>query len=101
MANIVRTNSGAQRRVHQLWVHDLQASADELLLNPDTFTGLKVGDLVEVCSVDRSDEQKRVVLMVGTLEKKGLAANLQVSLRRDIAELFQFPLRKDVLVRQV
>src|SRR5262245_7063793 len=100
-ANLSRTVSGTQRRVYQLWVHDSQLSQEEILLNSDTFSALKVGDLVDICTTDRIDDQKRVILMVGVLEKKGLAPNLQVSLRRDIADLFQFTVRKDVLVRPI
>ncbi|KYR02324.1 DEP domain containing protein [Tieghemostelium lacteum] len=78
-----------------LWVHDQSFSKEELVINPEHFPKLKVGDIVEVSST--TNTTKTLCLRVKTLAPVR-QSTLQISIAKYIAQVFDFSNRREVIV---
>ncbi|KAI9335535.1 hypothetical protein BDR26DRAFT_1009283 [Obelidium mucronatum] len=92
-----------------LWVHDSRFSSHEVVINPDTFAFVSVGDLLEVFhpdneggTRDRDREPQRLVLQVSALDTDAVAKqpHLQISIAQHLAALFELLPRTHVIVRK-
>ncbi len=58
-------NQKKDRKSFKLWVHPLNFSQEELVINPDYFPGLKIGDILEIYRPENPD--KKLILQVGSI----------------------------------
>ncbi|KAJ3178712.1 vacuolar membrane-associated protein iml1 [Gaertneriomyces sp. JEL0708] len=109
---------------YNLWVHDDRFSKRDLVLNPDVFKNVKVGDLVEIFhpggapaaaaasggsggggagDATLNKRKDAVILQVENMEDSlgGGKTSLQISIAQHVAALFNLHARKDVIVRKV
>eukprot|EP00474_Spongospora_subterranea_P005055 CRZ05513.1 hypothetical protein [Spongospora subterranea] len=74
------------------------SSNDDLRVNPEFFQGLKQNDLVTISDVDRQNDNQ---LQIRITKMKPVKGNIQISIRKSIADLFELKNRGQVLVRVV
>ncbi|KAJ3002221.1 UNVERIFIED_CONTAM: GATOR complex protein depdc5 [Siphonaria sp. JEL0065] len=89
-----------------LWVHDSRFSSHEVVINPETFTFVSVGDLLEVFHPDsefKDKDRERLVVQVSALDTDAIAKqpHLQISIAQHLAALFELLPRTHVVVRKV
>ncbi|RIA87584.1 hypothetical protein C1645_827583 [Glomus cerebriforme] len=88
-----------------LWVHNEIFSKQDFILNPDFFPGIKLGQLLEIYpSNEESDVAKHLIVKVDSLDKENIGKEkpiLQISVSSNIANIFKFKTRTNVLVREV
>ncbi|KAJ3084150.1 vacuolar membrane-associated protein iml1 [Rhizoclosmatium hyalinum] len=98
--------------MHILWIHDSRFSSLEVVINPEAFPTVAVGDLLEVFhpdgpggnSVDATTSDKqRLVVQVSAFETEAAAKqpHLQISIAQHLAALFDLMPRAHVIVRKV
>lgn len=58
-------NQKKDRKSFKLWFHPLNFSQEELVINPDYFPGLKIGDILEIYRPENPD--KKLILRVGSI----------------------------------
>ncbi|KAJ3271438.1 vacuolar membrane-associated protein iml1 [Terramyces sp. JEL0728] len=88
--------------VYNLWVHDERTIHHDLVINPDVFNDLAIGDLVEITLYERNNEKaSQLLLKVAVLEKDMIAKQLQISIAQNIATQFQMPARSLVTLRKI
>eukprot|EP01083_Nonionella_stella_P203130 741470_1 len=80
-----------------LWVHDERFSEEQVIINPEVFPRLKVGNILEISHPEK--ESGRLLLRVAKLEN--VKGKLQVSILKSLADLFELQAREDVFVRVV
>lgn len=86
-------------RLYSLSIHDLNFSTSELVINPDAFPTLAVGDLLEIYTVGCPKENRLVLAVDSVAPIKG--GRLQVSLLKSIADGFGLGLWSEVVVRPI
>lgn len=65
--------------VYNLWIHDERHTTHDLVINPDVFSDLLIGDLVEITPYDKNDEnESRLLLKVTVIDKDLIGKQLQV-----------------------
>ncbi|KAJ3396155.1 vacuolar membrane-associated protein iml1 [Lobulomyces angularis] len=81
-------------------VHDQKFSKQDLLLNPELFPYLKVGDLVQIDQ--NPDQQQKLILQIEKLDIAALKQfNLQLSVAQHISQQFNLQPRSDVFLHKV
>ncbi|TPX31002.1 hypothetical protein SmJEL517_g05555 [Synchytrium microbalum] len=115
-----------RKPLYNLWVHDERLSKLELVINPDHFPNVKVGDVLEifhpssdsVSSMERLaarpgtdpfsgykpiDPTKRLILNVASVDRDLVAKSdkLQISIAQHAAACFELQARTDVCVRKI
>ncbi|KAJ3320168.1 vacuolar membrane-associated protein iml1 [Boothiomyces sp. JEL0866] len=88
--------------VYNLWIHDERHTTHDLVINPDVFSDLVIGDLVEITHYDKNNEnESRLLLKVTVIDKDLIGKQLQISIAQNIASQFQFAARSLVTVRKI
>jgi hypothetical protein len=88
-----RTNFFTRRAI--LTVHTSTFSPLDLIINPESFPEICIGDLIDIYPPGRADS-KRLVLRVEKLQ--GQKGSLQISLSKDIASAFRLYSHQEVVI---
>ena len=115
-------------RKANLWIHDERFSKLDIVINPEHFPDVKVGDLIEIVPAKNAQSEKnseeqfmpRSILATdpqlhtGTLQERFIIqivdidtelvskqSSLHLSLAHHSASLFDFQPRKDVIISKV
>ncbi|SPQ98891.1 unnamed protein product (mitochondrion) [Plasmodiophora brassicae] len=90
--------SGAACYNRVLVVHEERfRNSHDLRVNPESFPGLQVGDLIQIYDSERSGIEHRLQIRVA--EMKPVKGSLQISVRKSVADLFELKNRSTVTVR--
>ncbi|KAI9141406.1 hypothetical protein BKA69DRAFT_1138976, partial [Paraphysoderma sedebokerense] len=101
------------QKLYNLWIHDDRFSKHELIINPDIFPSLNVGDLVEIFhpsasippagstahQVSLSSSTRRLILQVTILDKELLAKQSQLQPTLVTADYVEISFRDQYISR--
>lgn len=88
-----------------IWVHEDRFSKQELVINPDVFPGVSVGDVIEIIKSSQENpppSSQRLFMKVAFIDRELLQKQpqLQISLHSNVASVFAIQSRTDVQVKK-
>lgn len=84
-------------RLCSLMVHNSSNSEDDILLNPDIFTDVAIGDYVQISAIE--NQMEKIVLKITSLHTRG--GRLEVSLSKTVADSIDLKSFNKVLVEKI
>jgi hypothetical protein len=91
-------------RAITLWIHSLSFSKADVVINPEFFPGVLIGDLFHVYKTDSQvTNSNKLIVEVKTIETEILIkqTHLQISISQDLANLFELNPRAEVYVVKI
>jgi hypothetical protein len=90
----------------QLSVHDVQFSTEELIVNPEILPQVKTGDLLSIyhpvlAGKENNAEKDKLGSVILRVKQLTNTRNLQISVSKYIATVFDLPARAQVIVKPV
>ncbi|XP_071946548.1 GATOR1 complex protein DEPDC5-like isoform X2 [Antedon mediterranea] len=81
----------------KLWVHQRGANEDELIIHPNDFPDVSIGDILEIY---HAEETNRLLLQVKSLKTESQQKEI-VSIDQSVASIFKLRQYKEVIVNKV